>query len=169
MNLIQTAREYASQCHADCNQLYDGKPYAYHLGMVAQAVEDLTTNYEPALRERLIAGAWCHDLIEDARQTYNDVKKVVGLEVAELAYALTNEKGRTRKERANDAYYRGIKATPYATLVKICDRIANVRHNRLQQNRMYEIYKQEYPNFKAKLYEAGKYEAAWAELDKLLN
>ena len=38
-----------------------------------------------------------HDVIEDARQIYNDVRQQLGETVAELAYSLTNEKGRNRK------------------------------------------------------------------------
>lgn len=167
MNLIQTAQQYASQCHANCNHLYDEHPYAFHLAMVAEAASDLAKDYDDATRERIVAAAWCHDLIEDARETYNDVKKVVGEEVAEIVYALTNEKGRTRAERANSKYYEGIKARPYATLVKVCDRIANVRHSRNQKSRMYDTYANEYPDFKAKLYVQGQYEEAWKALDAL--
>ncbi|MFK7924293.1 MAG: HD domain-containing protein [Bacteroidia bacterium] len=166
--MIQNAQSYASECHANCNHRYDEHPYAFHLAMVAEAATALSKDYDTAIRERIVAAAWCHDLIEDARETYNDVKKVLGVEVAEIVYALTNEKGRTRSERANSKYYEGIKATPYATLVKVCDRIANVRHSRDKGSRMYETYAAEYPNFKAKLYEPGQYEAAWQMLTSLL-
>ncbi len=167
MNLIQTAQKYASERHAACNHLYDQHPYAFHLGMVAKAAEELSLGYDETTRAQIIAAAWCHDVIEDASETYNDVKKVVGLEVAEIVYALTNEKGRTRAERANSKYYAGIKATPYATLVKVCDRIANVRHSLDQKSRMFEVYAKEYPDFKAKLYVEGQYENAWQSLDAL--
>ena len=33
-----------------------------------------------------------HDVIEDCRETYNDVNKATNEEIPELAYALTNEK-----------------------------------------------------------------------------
>jgi hypothetical protein len=33
-----------------------------------------------------------HDVIEDCRETCNDVKKATNEEIAELAYALTNKK-----------------------------------------------------------------------------
>ena len=39
-------------------------------------------------------------------------------------YALTNEKGRTRAERAGVKYYEGIRAVPYAPMVKLADRMA---------------------------------------------
>ncbi|WP_298473442.1 hypothetical protein [uncultured Maribacter sp.] len=66
----------------------------------------------------MYCACWVHDIIEDARETYIDVLENTNVTIAELAYALTNEKGRTRKERANDAYYRGIQKTPNASFVK---------------------------------------------------
>jgi (p)ppGpp synthase/HD superfamily hydrolase len=75
----------------------------------------------------IFAALWNHDTIEDARVTYNDLKSRFGKFTAELVYAVTNEKGRTRKDRANDKYYNGIRETEYATFIKLCDRIANVR------------------------------------------
>jgi len=65
----------------------------------------------------LFFGGYYHDSIEDARLTYNDVMKVArnmmteeqALMATEIVYALTNEKGRTRAERAGEKYYQGIR------------------------------------------------------------
>lgn len=163
------AQTYASERHAACNHLYDGKPYAFHLQMVAEAARTFSKAYDPETREIIIAAAWCHDLIEDARETYNDVKKVLGEAVAEIVYALTNDKGRTRKERAGDRYYAGIRQTQHATLVKLCDRIANVRQSKYTAGRMFEIYQKELPAFRDQLYVKGELEEVWAELDRLFR
>ena len=48
---------------------------------------------------------------------------------SEIAYALTNEKGRTRTDQANEKYYEGIRSTKYAPMVKYADRIANLRYS----------------------------------------
>ena len=40
---------------------------------------------------------WGHDLIEDTRVSYNDVKGQLGEEAADIIYALTNEKVKTVK------------------------------------------------------------------------
>ena len=168
MNL-QTIIDYASRCHAATNHTYDEHPYAFHLNMVAETAKNFIGGYDQATQERILAAAWCHDLIEDARETYNDVKKVVGEDVAELVYALTNEKGRSRAERANDAYYQGIRETEYATLVKVCDRIANLQHSINTQSRLAAIYAKEQPNFRAKLHVEGGYENAWSHLQALVD
>lgn len=88
-----------------------------------------------------------HDLIEDTRVSYNDVKDHLGQEAADIIYAVSNEKGKTRKERANTTYYKGIRETPGATFVKLCDRIANVQYSKMTGSRMFEMYKKENSNF----------------------
>jgi (p)ppGpp synthase/HD superfamily hydrolase len=94
---------------------------------------------------------WGHDLIEDCRVSYNDVKEQLGQEAADIIYAVTNEKGKNRKERANDKYYEGIRNTPGAVFVKLCDRIANVQYSKMTKSRMFEMYKKENDEFIVKL------------------
>ena len=86
---------------------------------------------------------WGHDLIEDTRVSYNDVKEQLGESAADIIYSLTNEKGKNRKERANDKYYEGIRNTPGGVFVKLCDRIANVQYSKMTGSRMFEMYKKE--------------------------
>jgi (p)ppGpp synthase/HD superfamily hydrolase len=49
----------------------------------------------------VLAAVWTHDVIEDCRQSYSDVKKALGESVAEIVYALTNEKGKNTKKTNN--------------------------------------------------------------------
>jgi hypothetical protein len=79
------------------------------------------------------------------------VKNHLGQEAADIIYALTNEKGKNRKERANDKYYEGIRNTPGAVFVKLCDRIANVQYSKMTGSRMFEMYKKENINFMVSL------------------
>jgi hypothetical protein len=108
-------------------------------------------------------GAYYHDSIEDARLTYNDVMKVAkklmsdeqALMATEIVYALTNDKGRNRAERAGEKYYAGIRATPYAPFMKLCDRVANITYSCAGKDadnlRMKEVYKKEVPHFLASI------------------
>ena len=145
-------KEYALKCHSETNHLYDGKPFEVHLQMVVGVANRFKHLIPPDKWEVVESACWCHDVIEDTRQTYNDVKSATNQEIAEIVYALTNEKGRNRKERANDRYYDGIRDTPYARFVKICDRIANVEYSMLTGSRMYEMYKKENMGFYDQLY-----------------
>jgi hypothetical protein len=103
------------------------------------------------LRTACLRAAWGHDLIEDCRVSYNDVKEILGQEAADIVYAVTNEKGKNRKERANDKYYEGIRETKGAVFVKLCDRIANVQYSKMTGSRMFEMYRKENDNFIEKL------------------
>jgi (p)ppGpp synthase/HD superfamily hydrolase len=119
-------------------------------------------------QEIVLAACWMHDVIEDCRQTYSDVKEVLNEEVAEIVYAVSNEKGKNRKERANEKYYEGIKANSLAVFVKLCDKIANIQYSTINQSKMLEVYEKEHPYFYQKLY-VSEYQQMFEYLEKLLN
>lgn len=135
--------------HRDTNHMYDKYlPYEFHLRMVVEVVKKFQSviTYEKDF-EYVLLGAWGHDLIEDTRVSYNDVKKELGEMTADIVYACSNEKGKNRKDRANYRYYDGIGTTPYAVFVKLCDRIANVQYSKMSGSIMFEMYRQENPDF----------------------
>ena len=78
-----------------------------------------------------------------------EIKRKLEEQVPEIVYALTNEKGRNRKERANETYYKGIRDTRFASFIKMCDRLANIQYTMMFvfANRMLEVYRREYPEF----------------------
>ena len=140
--------------HESTNHMYDAYlPYEFHLRMVAKVAEkyiELIPNLndgETALRDMVLLAAYGHDLIEDTRVSYNDVKENLGLGPADIIYACTNEKGKNRKERANDKYYEGIRNFKGAVFVKLCDRIANVQYSKMTGSRMFDMYKKENDHF----------------------
>lgn len=142
---------FAIEAHDKVNHKYDGKPYSLHLYLVAYYCQKYIDIIPEQCQQRVLEAAWLHDTIEDCRLTYNDILKIAGQEVADIVYALSNEKGRTREERANDKYYEGIKNTPWATYVKLCDRLANVAYSKSTKSRMFEVYKKENENFLNKI------------------
>lgn len=150
-NIDKIAKDYAIKCHTETNHLYDNRPYQTHLNLVVSAMERFSHLIPEKDRLLVRAACWVHDVIEDCRQTYNDVRKVCGEEVAEIAYALTNEKGKNRKERASDRYYQGILDVKYASFVKLCDRIANMEYSHETGNRMFEMYCKENGEFVKKV------------------
>ena len=168
MNMMQ----WCIDKHKETNHQYDKfLPYEFHLRMVDTVGQEykllLDGSYDYfegktesqmrrddnfiSLRTAALRALPGHDLIEDCRVSYNDCKSVLGQAAADIIYAVTNEKGKTRGERANDKYYAGIVATPGAVFVKLCDRIANVQYGILTKSRMTEMYKKENENFVTKL------------------
>ena len=159
---IEQMRKVAHELHQSVNQTYgDNLPYGYHLDMVVEAINQyghLVCVKEDDVLPLFFAGFF-HDSIEDARLTYNDVlhqarallTEEQALMATEIVYALTNDKGRTRAERAGEKYYKGIRETPYAPFVKLRDRLANVAYSCSDElggnNRMREVYKGEMGHF----------------------
>lgn len=166
--LEEIARNFAVNCHQSTNHFYDGFPYEFHLNMVVENAKKFIHLIPEEDRETVIAGCWVHDTIEDTRVTYNDVKEVLGEEIAELTFALTNEKGRTRKERSNEKYYQGIRDTKHAAFIKICDRIANVEYSKSENSSMYEKYQTEFEQFEYWLY-CDEYHEMFEYLYSVLN
>jgi len=153
--------------HKRVNQKYgDNLPYHVHLSDVWRYAKKFIHLIPEKYHRDIILAAWGHDLIEDTGLTYNDVLKVLGKNVADIVYALTNEKGRNRAERANDKYYENIKENDLALYVKLCDRLANMVYSKKEGQGMYKKYVQEIPNFKKKLYN-GLYDEIWKEIDNI--
>lgn len=159
---IEAIRDEAHALHQSVNQTYgDNLPYGFHLDMVAEGIRDyghLVCASEADVVP-LFFGAYFHDSIEDARQSYHDITKRAqkfmnddqALMAAEIVFALTNDKGRTRAERAGERYFQGIRETAYAPFVKLCDRLANVTYSCTVDgghfDRMREVYKGEMGEF----------------------
>lgn len=159
---ISQIRQAAFDLHASVGQTYDTTlPYSHHLQMVADGVAMYghAVCATPDDVVPLMFAAYYHDSIEDARLTYNDVRRTArkymdethAFMAAEIVYALTNDKGRTRAERAGDRYYQGIRTTPYAPLVKLADRLANMTYSNQNTNEanrhMRKVYCDEWPHF----------------------
>ena len=160
---IEKIAQKAGALHRDVNQLYNNYlPYEFHLRLTASYVTRFAHLIEVNAEDlqTLYAAAYYHDSMEDARLTYHDVQKAfrelneegchINVDLAaDAVYALTNEKGKTRAERANDRYYEGIRDTRYAAFLKMCDRLANLRFSTLMgiQQRMAAIYESEMPHF----------------------
>lgn len=167
--LVNKARKYAARKHLMSFQFYDNHTYFYHLKMAYHVALYHISLIPEEDRDEVLAGVWCHDIIEDARETYNDVKTFLNSEiVAEYAYALTNEKGKNRKQRASRLYYIGINEYKHATFIKLCDRVANVSYGILKGSNMTKKYKKELSNFKSLLYD-GRYSDLWKHLEFLLK
>lgn len=159
---IEEIRQAAWDLHRSVGQTYGRSlPYGHHLDMVMNNIRRfghlVTTEERDVLP--LVFGGYYHDSIEDARQSYNDVMATArrwlsadqALTATEIVYALTNDKGRTRAERAGEKYYKGIRETPYAPFVKLCDRLANIAYSCSEdggtENRMKAVYKGEMGHF----------------------
>lgn len=136
--------EWCEQQHARVNHLYDGYiPYKLHLRLSHK----IALKFEHLWKDKSIpfdlveCGVFSHDILENTNISYNDFVAQIqfyllqnfdqGGEkdayiIANISYALWDEKGKSRSERHNAKYFKGVRETPGATFGKLCDRIANV-------------------------------------------
>ena len=138
--------EYAKAAHdaAGCTYGKDNEPYVKHLDMVHRWVlmHPRVLKLDDDFNNVCMA-AFTHDLIEDAQQTYNDVKKVTNKDVADITLAVTDvhEKNRmlrflaTASKTLNDHR---------ALVLKLCDIGANSSYGKMQQSSMYKKYQNEW-------------------------
>jgi (p)ppGpp synthase/HD superfamily hydrolase len=161
--------EWAFKQHDEvCNQKYARHlPYSMHLKWVQGEVDVwafLLTN-----EERIFAymGAVGHDLIEDARVTYNDIAQRIGVPVADIIYACTEEKGRDRAERHSERYYLALAQNEVAIFVKLCDTISNVKYSILDNSTMLKKYREEFHKLNGYLY-TNRFAVMFRYLESLL-
>lgn len=166
--LIRFARYYAAVKHAG-QQYSGGLPYTHHLAAVEAVLRRFGVGGEEAqpnnlVDEAYLAAAWLHDVMEDQGVKKKEISELFGERVAELVFAVTNEKGENRKIR-HALTYPKIRETRGATCLKLADRIANVEHGGNQVG----MYRKEHEDFRRNLYVAGQNEIMWAHLDGLLG
>ncbi len=169
-----TESDFITYCYNQhdviCNQKYDNQhPYSFHLKMVrkvAQQFQHLLLDSQD--REWCRMGCAGHDLIEDARLTFNNIKELTGHEVAEIIYACTEEKGRDRETRHSKEYYLRLAENKLAVFVKLCDIIANIKYSLLTNSSMYQKYKKEHNKTWDYLFEE-QYKEMFYYLDRLFE
>ena len=167
LELTEAVRAFAKHRHEYVNHQYGGKPYWFHLQMAYDFYEKFKHLIDEDVHDVVGAACWGHDLIEDTRVTYSDLKGQFGEDFAELVFLCTDYRGRTRKERKPDAYYNDLRENRLAVFVKLCDVCANFTFSAMNRKGMYEKYKKELPHVKSKLYEKNEYEEIWDYLESL--
>ncbi len=164
MNNKERALLVAKKAHA--NQTYDIYPYIFHIKQVVRIAEEL--GYD----ESIIVASVLHDALEDTELSFNDLKKAFGEEVAEIVYCVTDELGRNRKERKEKTYPK-IQGNWKATVVKICDRIANMEHSNLYNQKLFSTYQKEYDdlvkNLKSDDHPQNEVNKAWRRLEDIIS
>ena len=170
---------FARQAHRAANCNYNGEDYGLHLGLVEDAVD--THNHVFKNREDYVithAAASCHDLIEDAQLSFNDVKQATNIDVARVVLAVTDVHEENRLMRHLMTMGKTVKDYR-AIILKLCDIKANAGFSKKNGSSMYKKYAEEYqyrkPIFKKALMWYSEYlntnevEKLWGELDEIHN
>jgi hypothetical protein len=122
--------------------------------------------------------AFCHDLMEDAKQTYNNICIAAGKEVADITLGVTDVPAENRLMK--HLLTMGKTVRDYrAIILKMADMYSNAKYSKASGSTMYEKYVAEYryrkPIFEMALVWYGSYldqeELAdiWKKLDEIHN
>jgi (p)ppGpp synthase/HD superfamily hydrolase len=170
--------EYARKCHDDANCTYDkGQSYMVHVNGVVLVVQHYKSIFvKPEDRDITVAAAYCHDILEDTKQSYNDVSAVIGKDAADIVLAVTDVSAENRLMK--HLLTMGKTVINYrAIILKMCDILANAMYSKAHGSSMYKKYVEEYayrkPIFKkALVWYKSKLnqdilQELWDELDKV--
>ena len=148
MTDITKISTYAQKCYDDANCSYDGQNYFVHIQMVVNMVEKYHYIFvDPTDAEITIGAAYCHDLMEDAKQTYNNIVDgcggVIGLRVADVSLAVTDVPAENRLMKHLLTMGKTVKDYR-AIILKMCDMASNATYSKRTGSSMYKKYVAEY-------------------------
>lgn len=165
---IIKAKKWAVAKHASVNHTYGDLNYSVHLDMVFKYAYKYRHLIDSEVEIDVFKASFLHDTIEDCRVNYGTLLKEFGQKTADIVYALTNEKGKTRKERASKKYYNDMKGVEGAVFLKICDRLANVNHALGSNKQLLQMYKKEQSEFAYILFSL-RYSDMFNELNEMFK
>lgn len=151
---IEKAMKLACGWHATKNDLYGTVSYRIHLQLAFYFGCQFLHLLNPmSSASDSLASIWTHDMIENlGSHCYTRLKQCVGIEVAEISFALTPLRGRNRSERYNDVYLNGISNIDEAVFAKHCDRLANIFYSHINNSsNMLDMYRGEQERYEWKL------------------
>ena len=124
MGLVLSAMEFAARKHKDQRRKdKDASPYINHPITLANVLWKEGGVDDP----RVLAAALLHDTIEDTETTYDELRGRFGATVADMVVEVTDVKFLKKHARKRLQVARAARSTRGAKLVKLADKIANLR------------------------------------------
>lgn len=180
-DLIKKAKDYAQICHdnAGCTYGEHHNNYMMHLEDVANIVKRFKNIFKSDIDYiNTLAASYAHDTIEDAQQTFNNVKHATNEEVAKIVLAVTDVPAENRLMRHLLTMGKTVK-DHRAIILKLCDMYANASYSKLHKSSMFNKYLMEYeyrkPIFKEalswykNLINQESLDILWIQLDDIHN
>jgi (p)ppGpp synthase/HD superfamily hydrolase len=124
LRLVSEAADLAARRHSGMARKGRGnEPYINHLAEVANLLAIATEGADA----ELVAAGWLHDTVEDTATTQQELAEKFGKRVAALVVEVTDDmtlpKDQRRQKQIADAPHK----SPDAKLIKIADKISNIR------------------------------------------
>lgn len=122
MSTPEHAASVAGFRHRRQRRKFTDEPYIVHPNRVARTVSKFTKD------KNIIAAAHLHDTIEDTDATYEELEATFGPDVTSLVRELTKNDKEIEKRGKKEYYLRAMnKMTPRALLIKLADRLDNLK------------------------------------------
>jgi len=179
MKTIDEIKNYSQLCYDNSNCMYDGNNYFTHINMVVGTLTSYLKIFNSVVDfENTLRSAYTHDLLEDTKETWDDIFKNCGKDIADITLAVTDVPAENRLMKHLLTMHRTV--TDYrAIILKMCDMHANASYSKEHGSSMYKKYQIEYPYRKAIFQIAlGWYKdylnqmelnLLWKELDEIHN
>jgi len=124
LRLVSEAADFAARRHTGQQRKGRGnEPYVNHLAEVANLLSIATDGTDA----ELTAAGWLHDTIEDTATTHQELAKTFGERVAALVVEVTDDMTLPKQERRQEQIVDAPRKSPGAKLIKIADKISNIR------------------------------------------
>ena len=124
LRLVSEAADFAARRHTGQQRKGRGnEPYVNHLAEVANLLSIATDGTDA----ELVAAGWLHDTIEDTATTREELAQKFGERVAALVAEVTDDMTLPKQERRQKQIVDAPRKSPGAKLIKIADKISNIR------------------------------------------
>jgi len=124
LRLLSEAADFAARRHTGQQRKGRGnEPYVNHLAEVANLLSIATDGSDA----ELVAAGWLHDTIEDTATTREELAQKFGERVAALVAEVTDDMTLPKQERRQKQIVDAPRKSPGAKLIKIADKISNIR------------------------------------------
>jgi guanosine-3',5'-bis(diphosphate) 3'-pyrophosphohydrolase len=124
LRLVSDAAEFAAHRHNGQPRKGRGnEPYVNHLAEVANLLAAATEGKDA----ELVAAGWLHDTIEDTGTTAQGLAETFGQRVADLVVEVTDDMRLPKEQRRQKQVADAAKKSPGARLIKIANKISNIR------------------------------------------
>ena len=135
---IEKISNFAKKCHQDTNCKYGDEDYFVHLSLVAEQVQKHSSAFTDSYDVQIVyAAAYCHDLIEDARVSYDTILKISNKDVADVVLAVTDVHAENRLMRHLLTMHKTVK-DHRAIFLKLCVIYVNAAYSNSSKHSMYK-------------------------------
>src|SRR5882757_3370948 len=130
LRLVSEAADFAARRHTGKQRKGRGnEPYINHLAEVANLLATATDGADA----ELVAAGWLHDTIEEAGTQRDELAQEFGERIAALVVEVTDDMSLPKDQRRQKQIVDAPKKSPGAKLIKIADKISNLRARILPQ------------------------------------